>query len=106
MKHLIFYILIAIFSLNYSLANSGEEINKNKINDYNELHFDISDLQNTNIEFIEITNDEFNCTLSVKVYIPTEAGIIGIGLSITASTCEEAEAGITDAIRGFIKGIF
>jgi len=48
-------------------------------------------------------NDDFSCTRSIKVYVPTTAGLVGLGLSITADTCEEADAGIADAVRGFVN---
>ncbi|MCJ7468115.1 MAG: hypothetical protein MUO53_15660 [Maribacter sp.] len=51
-------------------------------------------------------NTKFSCTRSIKIRVLTEAGIIGFGLSITAGTCQAADAGITNAIRGFIKGIY
>lgn len=44
-----------------------------------------------------------SCTRSVKIYIPTQSGLIGIGLSITAPTCSEADAGIREAAEGFMK---
>jgi hypothetical protein len=51
-------------------------------------------------------NPKYSCTRSIKVRVLTEAGIIGFGLSITAGSCQEADAGIASAIRGFIKGIY
>jgi len=43
------------------------------------------------------------CTLSARVYILTEAGLIGVGFSITAETCSEAYGGIREAISGFLS---
>ena len=43
------------------------------------------------------------CTVSARVYILTEAGLIGVGFSITAETCSEAYAGIRQAVSGFLK---
>ena len=43
------------------------------------------------------------CTVSARVYVVTEAGVIGVGFSITAETCSEAYAGIRQAISGFLK---
>ena len=44
-----------------------------------------------------------SCTLSARVYVLTEAGLIGVGFSITAGTCSEAYGGIRQAISGFLK---
>ncbi len=49
---------------------------------------------------------KYTCTRSIKIYILTESGIFGFGLSITARTCEEANTGISNAVKGFIKGIY
>nr|WP_298331977.1 hypothetical protein [uncultured Christiangramia sp.] len=67
-----------------------------------------SDVQEglNHVIFGELTteiNDDFSCTRSIKVYVPTTAGLVGLGLSITADTCEEADAGIADAVRGFVN---
>lgn len=43
------------------------------------------------------------CTVSVRVYVLTEAGLIGVGFSVTAETCSEAYGGIRDAVSGFLK---
>ncbi len=43
------------------------------------------------------------CTVSARVYVVTEAGVIGVGFSISAETCSEAYAGIRQAISGFLK---
>lgn len=48
---------------------------------------------------------EYNCTLSVKCYFITEAGVIGVNLSISAEDCETAKKGVWEAIQGFAKGI-
>ena len=45
----------------------------------------------------------YDCTVSARVYLITEAGVIGVGLSITAGTCSEAYQGISQAISGFLR---
>ena len=46
-----------------------------------------------------------SCTVSAKLYFLTEAGLIGIGISVTAGTCSEAYQGILDAFSGFLEAI-
>lgn len=46
-----------------------------------------------------------SCTVSAKLYFLTQAGLIGIGVSVTASTCSEAYQGIRDAFYGFLEAI-
>lgn len=55
-----------------------------------------------NVEITRIEKNEFSCTLSFKVYIPTQSGIVGFGMSITADSCEEARAGIGGATKAFL----
>ena len=43
------------------------------------------------------------CTVSARVYVLTEAGLIGVGFSVTAETCCEGYAGIRAAILGFLN---
>ena len=45
------------------------------------------------------------CTRSFKVYVLTEAGLIGFGISVTADTCQEANSGLLEAIKAFWKAI-
>ncbi len=47
----------------------------------------------------------FDCTVSAKVYVLTDAGLIGVGLSVTAGSCSEAIQGIRLAITGFLKAL-
>jgi hypothetical protein len=47
----------------------------------------------------------FDCTLSFRCYIVTEAGIVGVSLSISAPDCETAQKGVWEAVKGFAKGI-
>ena len=54
---------------------------------------------------VKIIEDEFSCTISFKVYIPTTSGIYGVGMSITADTCEQARQGMQEAVEGFISEI-
>lgn len=44
-----------------------------------------------------------SCTVSARVYVITETGLIGVGFSITAETCSDAYSGIRQAIVGFLK---
>ncbi|MEP6262457.1 MAG: hypothetical protein ABJ092_12830 [Gillisia sp.] len=57
------------------------------------------------LENYTIIENEFSCTVSFKVYIPTASGIYGVGMSITADTCEEANQGMMEAVKGFISEI-
>jgi hypothetical protein len=43
------------------------------------------------------------CTVSARVYLITETGLIGVGFSITAETCSEAYSGVRQAVLGFLK---
>nr|WP_298331979.1 hypothetical protein [uncultured Christiangramia sp.] len=55
-------------------------------------------LKSGEIESLTISyNDDFSCTLSAEVSYNGAA----VKLSITADTCEEAGAGIAQAVRGF-----
>ncbi|MFM1877581.1 MAG: hypothetical protein RLZZ241_447 [Bacteroidota bacterium] len=51
------------------------------------------------ISNLNVILDEFDCTLSAEL---TYNGI-GIKLSITAKTCEEAGAGLAKAVKAFYK---
>ena len=51
------------------------------------------------IEQLHVILDEFDCTLSAEL---TYNGI-GMKLSITAKTCEEAGAGLAKAVKAFYK---
>ncbi len=47
----------------------------------------------------------YDCTVSVKLYFLTEAGVIGVGLRVTAGTCSEAYQGIRQGIIGFLNAL-
>lgn len=47
----------------------------------------------------------YDCTVSVKLYILTEAGVISFGLNATAGTCSEAYQGIRQGIVGFLNAL-
>ncbi|RZS93874.1 hypothetical protein [Aquimarina brevivitae] len=94
----IIWVLLIIFSSNHLMANNSDSLLRTI--DKDEIR------NNTTISYINKTlENDYSCTLSFKVYIPTEAGIIGFGMSITADTCEEAEAGIGAAVDGLINEI-
>ncbi|NER12957.1 hypothetical protein GWK08_05870 [Leptobacterium flavescens] len=92
-----FFFLMILFGLLTSFTDAGPNTNDMSSTE-------IKSLISNNIGD-QITPDE-DCTLSIKIYVPTQSGIIGVGLSITADTCEEAREGIGDAINGFISEIF
>lgn len=45
----------------------------------------------------------YDCTVKAKLYLITEAGVFGVGFSVTADTCSEAYQGISQAIAGFLN---
>lgn len=77
-----------------------------QLSNASELSIAKDDNSEVNIEIIDTTINEFSCTIGFKVYIPTQSGIVGFGMRITADTCEEASEGMNDAIAGFISGMF
>lgn len=45
----------------------------------------------------------YDCTVKAKLYLITEAGVFGVGFSVTADTCSEAYQGLSQAIAGFLN---
>lgn len=101
MKNII-TILALVFTISVGATNISSIEN-------NKLHEDITNTQEINSELNEMLksgeiqsltiayNDDFSCTLTAEVSYNGAA----IKLSITADTCEEAGAGIAQAVRGF-----
>lgn len=83
---------IALVCFQWSIANNTVDTEKSKAS--------------VKIEIVDTTINEFSCTIGFKVYVLTQSGIVGFGMSITADTCEEAREGMSDAIAGFISGIY
>ncbi len=87
----ILILFVALLCFQWSIANNSKDLKEANTN--------------VNIEIVDITINEFSCTIGFKVYVPTQSGVVGFGMSITADTCEEAREGMSDAIAGFISGI-
>ena len=98
MKHFLTITLMLFFALSsYATKTNLDQVKDTKVK---------TELINYKVEILNIqTNMDYSCTLSFKVYIPTQSGIVGFGMSITADTCDEASAGISDAIAGFMSEI-
>ncbi|SDR72447.1 hypothetical protein [Christiangramia echinicola] len=94
------------FSMDKSLNKESERKISESIVEDQSLSEQFEGLEDVNLgEITEIINSDYSCTRSIKVYVPTTAGLIGFGLSITADTCEEANSGLADAVRGFVNEV-
>jgi hypothetical protein len=93
-------ILLVTLTLFFTISISADEVNFDEKKSTT-INVECSDYR---VEILDTQiNEDYSCTRSIKVYIPTPAGIIGVGFSITADTCAEADAGIGEAVRGFIS---
>lgn len=103
--HLIILIGMFLSCINgYSTNNSSIEFSEKPEHQVQLDQYD--DYKNVYLGDIkEKIHSDFSCTRSVKIYVPTTAGVIGFGLSITADTCEEADAGLAEAVRGFVNEV-
>ncbi len=107
-------ILGAIFLFTISFAFAGNKAKDTFVKDDKIEIATISERANTN-NVSEDTSVDYkllssnasidSCTYSMKIYVVTDAGIVGVGFSITADTCEEARAGVLAAIRGFVEAM-
>ncbi len=98
--------IITILALVFTISVGANNISSVENFEINE---DITNIQDLNPELNEMLksgeiqaltiayNDDFSCTLTAEVSYNGAA----IKLSITADTCEEAGAGIAQAVRGF-----
>lgn len=100
MKNIVIIFLFAI------LISMNANANEKKTNHQEILKDNIISTNSFNhFTFIEDNNTE-GCEISGTVYLPTPYGILKLKLTIVADTCEEASAGVKQAIKGFLAEIF
>jgi hypothetical protein len=100
MKNIVIIFLFAI------LISINANANEKKTNHQEILKDNIISTNSFNhFTFIEDNNTE-GCEISGTVYLPTPYGIFKLKLAIVADTCEEASAGVKQAIKGFLAEIF